>query len=425
MKKIMGKTIFYKVPLLTMALFATALFAAVNMCPKTAKAAEKWLTDKSVTVTQGGCDFLTYLSEDGKESWIYEVKINKNGLKKLSFPAKVEGAPVTRIGCGRELYEEDADWYYTIFHSTLEPWHECYDTDVKADNITSIEFPSTLNQIEIGAFCGFKKLKKAVIPNGVKELTPYAFAACPKLTEVKLPAKLKTLNVLAFDKSEAISKFTISSKSANFKTKQGLLLSKNSQKLVWAAPAIKKIIIPKGVKKLEDNALFATKATKVVIPKSVREIGRGALTGKDIEKIELKKGNKVYKMDGGSIYNKSDKSLVAILVKKGRAKISSKVKVLGEGISVMGAYYIDRVDIPKSVNTVIEDWMFFSDYELSETRIYFHGKKPPKIQSKVSGQIFTALPIFNKVYVPKGAKQTYIRWADERDGLEWSYLYTF
>lgn len=49
------------------------------------------------------------------------------------------------------------------------------------------------------------------------------------------------------------------------------------------------------MKKLEDNALFATKATKVVIPKSVREIGSCALTGKDIEKIELKKEIKCIK----------------------------------------------------------------------------------------------------------------------------------
>ena len=174
-----------------------------------------------------------------------------------------------------------------------------------------------------------------------------------------------------------------------------------------------------------DNALFATKAKGVVIPKSVRSIGSNALSGKDIEKIELKKGNKVYKMDGGSIYNKSDKRLVAILVKKGKAKISSKVKILGEGISVMGAYYIDRVDIPKSVKRVIEDWMFFLDYEVSGTKIYFHGKKPPKIVSKVSGNVFTAIPIFSHVYVPKGAKKTYIRWADKRDGLEWSHLFTF
>lgn len=390
-----------------------------------AKAAEKWRTDKTVTVTKNGCDFLTYLSGDGKESWIYQIKINKNGLKRLTFPTKIKGAPVTRIGIGDELYEEDADWYYSIFYSTLEPWHNCYDTDAKAKDIAAIKFPKTVTRIEAGAFCGFLALKKVEIPDGVEELTPYSFAFCKKLVEVRLPAGLRELDVKAFDKSRRISKFTISSKGKNFRTKNGVLLSKKSRKMIWAAPAKKKIVIPKGVTALADHALFATKAKRVVIPKSVRSIGSNALSGKDIEKIQLKKGNKVYKMDGGSIYHKSDKRLVAILVKNGRAKISSKVKILGEGISVMGARHIDRVDIPKSVRKVIEDWMFFLDYEVSGTKIYFYGKKPPKIVSRVSGNVFTAIPIFSYVYVPKGAKKTYIRWADERDGLEWSHLFTF
>lgn len=438
MKKLMQKKLFITA-VSAMAIFAVAISAAAipagtNVCPQTVKAAEtaeateteqKWNTKDSVTVTKGNCDFLTYLSEDGKESWIYQVKINGDGLYKLKFPAKVKDAAVTRIGYGRELYEEDADCYISLFGEILEPWHDCYDTDKKAEGITSITFPKTLTRIETGSFCGLKSIKKVEIPNGVEELTPYSFAACPKLKEVKLPAALTTLNVMAFDKSRAIKKFTISSKSTKYKTKNGLLLSKNAKKLIWTAPALKKLNIPKGVTKLADRALFASQAVKVTIPKSVRNIGNNSLTGEDIEKIELKKGNKVYKMDGNSIYRKSDKSLAAILIKKGTAKISSKVKVLEPGISVMG-YYIEYVHIPKSVNKVVNDWMFFSDMGKGvSTKIYFHGMKPPKIVCKQPGYIFTALPIFDEVYVPKKAKKAYIQWAKDRDGLEWDKLKTF
>ena len=342
MRKLLQKTL----------LFSLILFAGFYVFPGTAKAAEKWLTGESVVVTKNGCDFLAFLSEDGKESWIHEVRINRDWLNKLTFPEKINNAPVTRIGYGKELYEEDDEFYYSMFHTTLEPWHECYRTDVKAETITSIEFPKTLTQIERGTFCG-------------------------------------------------------------------LILSKDSKKLIWAAPALKTVAIPKGVKQLEDNALFTSQAVKVVIPKSVRKIGYKALTGKDIEKIELKKGNKVYKMDGGSLYKKADKSLAAILVKNGKARISPKVKVLGGGISVMGAYYIERVDIPKSIKKVVGDWMFFLDYENDVTqKIYFHGIKPPKIVCKKPGTVFTAIPIYNRVYVPKKAKKAYIRWAKDRDGLE-------
>ena len=37
----------------------------------------------------------------------------------------------------------------------------------------------------------------------------------------------------------------------------------------------------------------------------------------------------------------------------------------------------------------------------------------------------TALPIFNKVYVAKKAKKTYIKWAKDRDGLKRNNLHTF
>lgn len=382
----------------------------------------KWDTGSEVTVTQGNCDFHAFLSTDGKESWIYKVISHKDRLKKLSFPAKVNDAPVTKIGMGYGFYSDgedgEDDCYYSIFERAVEPWHGLYYTGITAAGITTIEFPETLTQIEEAAFCGFKKLKKVKIPDGVKELTPYSFAACKKLTEVKFPAELTTVDVKAFDKSKAISKLTIPSKSKNFKTKNGFLLSKDSKRLIWAASAMTEVIIPEGVTKVEDNALFTTKATKVVIPKSVCNIGYHALSGKSIEKVELKKGNKVFKMDGNCIYNKSDKSLTAILIKNGRAEISSKVKILGEGISVAGDY-IERVDIPKSVNKVIGYWLFFHEISDAKKKVYFHGSKPPQIVSLAS------LPIWDEVYVPKKAKKSYIQWADGEEGLVWDDLHTF
>lgn len=86
-------------------------------------------------------------------------------------------------------------------------------------------------------------------------------------------------------------------------------------------------------------------------------------------------------------------------------------------------YGIERVDIPKSVNIVIDDWMFFSYFERDGwAKVYFHGTKPPQIICKKE---LTAIPIFEEVYVPKKAKKTYIQWARDRDGLEWYKLHTF
>ena len=415
--------------LFLVAMSVTAI-AAANMCSETAKAAEsekEWSTGKSVIIRQKNCNFFAYLSKDGKASWVYQVRIKKDGMKKLSFPTQIKGAPVTRVGYGEELYAEDIECYYSIFKNALEPWHNCYDTDVKAKDITAIKFPATLTQIDAGAFCGFKKLKKIKIPDGVETLSSCIFAACPKLKEVKLPARLKSFDVGAFDKSKAIKKLFVPSENAEFRTKKGYLLSKDSKKIIWAPPALKKFSIPSGVTELNYGTLNDSQAKEVIIPKSVGNIGAEALSGSKIKKITLKKGNKTYKMDRGCIYRKSDKSLIAILVKNRRAKISPKVKILGDGISIMGvrARKIKRVNIPKSVKIVTGEWEFFNDHGLvCSAVVYFHGKTPPEIVGEN-----THIPSFNKIYVPKKAKKAYIRWAENKvlSVKTWSkrYLYTF
>ena len=177
-----------------------------------------------------------------------------------------------------------------------------------------------------------------------------------------------------------------------------------------------------SVKEIKANALNGSQATSIVIPKSVKKIGAKALESKKITKVSLSSKNKTYKMANNCIYRKSNGTLTAVLVKTKKITIPSKVKVIDDTVSVMGKIGTkNQVHIPKSVKKVVEDWMFFGD----SATVYFHGTKPPVIVSKFKGNEFTALPIFNKVYVPKKAKKTYIKWAKDRDGLKWNNLHTF
>ena len=153
----------------------------------------------------------------------------------------------------------------------------------------------------------------------------------------------------------------------------------------------------------------------------MKKIEKKALEAKKITKISLSSKNKVYKMKHNCIYRKSDGLLVAVLVKTKKINIPSKIKVIDDTVSVMGKIGTrNEVHIPKSVKKVVEYWMFYGD-----ATIYFHGMKPPVIESQYDGNEFTALPIYNSVYVPKKAKKTYIKWAKDRDGLEWHDLHTF
>ena len=73
-----------------------------------------------------GIKYSAYLTEDGKESWIYQIKLSKK-ITKLTLPKEINQAKLTRVGFGKELYNkgEDEDAYQNLFGDTIEPWHNC------------------------------------------------------------------------------------------------------------------------------------------------------------------------------------------------------------------------------------------------------------------------------------------------------------
>ena len=73
-----------------------------------------------------------------------------------------------------------------------------------------------------------------------------------------------------------------------------MLINKKKKSVIWIAPAKKKVVIPNGTKVIGDYCFYGSKAESLVISKSVKKIGKKALEASDLEKIRLKKGNKVY-----------------------------------------------------------------------------------------------------------------------------------
>ena len=96
--------------------FITLLTATISAITLTnnVKAATKWNTSKSVTKEENGIKYSAYLTEDGKESWIYQIKLSKK-ITKLTLPKEINQAKLTRVGFGEELYGEGHDSYINIF----------------------------------------------------------------------------------------------------------------------------------------------------------------------------------------------------------------------------------------------------------------------------------------------------------------------
>ena len=279
---------------------------------------------------------------------------------------------------------------YGIFHRRIvlpEIEYSTEEIDVNKRTIQEIVFPNTVNQIEAASFS----------------------------------KNMQSIASSAFLHSNQVKTFSCPKSNKTFAVKKGMLMTKSGKTLVLVPNKMKKITIPTSVKTIKAKAFNGSQATSIVIPKSVKKIEAKALSSKKVTKVSLSSKNKIYKMANNCIYRKSDGLLVGVIAKTKKVSIPSKVKVIDDTVSVMGKIGTkNQVHIPKSVNKVVERWMFYGD-----ATVYFHGMKPPVIVSEYNGNEFTALPIFNKVYVPKKAKNTYIKWAKDRDGLTWHDLHTF
>ena len=411
--------------LLCFTMLLTVTISAITFT-NNVKAATKWNTSKSVTKEENGIKYSAYLTEDGKESWIYQIKLSKK-ITKLTLPKEIDQAKLTRVGFGKELYNkgEDEDAYQNLFGDTIEPWHNCYgdlsNDDKNKQTIQTVAIPGTVNQLEIATFSGMKKLKSVVIPEQTASVPAYTFAKCSALSKVTFSKNMNEIDSTAFVKSNQVKTFSCPKANKTFAVKKGMLTTKSGKTLVLVPNKMKKIRIPTSVKTVKAKAFNGSQATSIVIPKSVKKIEAKALSSKKVTKVSLSSKNKIYKMANNCIYRKSDGLLVGVIAKTKKVSIPSKVKVIDDTVSVMGKIGTkNQVHIPKSVNKVVERWMFYGD-----ATVYFHGMKPPVIVSEYNGNEFTALPIFNKVYVPKKAKNTYIKWAKDRDGLTWHDLHTF
>ena len=411
--------------LLCFTMLLTVTISAITFT-NNVKAATKWNTSKSVTKEENGIKYSAYLTEDGKESWIYQIKLSKK-ITKLTLPKEINQAKLTRVGFGKELYNkgEEEDAYQNLFGDTIEPWHNCYgdlsNDDKNKQTIETVAIPGTVNQLEIATFSGMKKLKSVVIPEQTASVPAYTFAKCSALSKVTFSKNMNEIDSTAFVKSNQVKTFSCPKANKTFAVKKGMLTTKSGKTLVLVPNKMKKIRIPTSVKTIKAKAFNGSQATSIIIPKSVKKIEAKALSSKKVTKVSLSSKNKIYKMANNCIYRKSDGLLVGVIAKTKKVSIPSKVKVIDDTVSVMGKIGTkNQVHIPKSVNKVVERWMFYGD-----ATVYFYGMKPPVIVSEYNGNEFTALPIFNKVYVPKKAKKTYIKWAKDRDGLKWNNLHTF
>ena len=101
------------------------------------------------------------------------------------------------------------------------------------------------------------KVATVQILTDVTQIADSAFYACQNLTEITIPENVRSIGTLAFVHCTNLRRFNASEKNQAFKSKDGLLITKDGTKLVAVPGRAESISIPSGVSVIGSKSSFA------------------------------------------------------------------------------------------------------------------------------------------------------------------------
>ena len=154
-----------------------------------------------------------------------------------------------------------------------------------ADKLTSITIPSTVKQIDEGAFIKCTGLKSVTIPDKVTIIDEAAFSECANISSVKLSDTIKELGKNAFYKCTSLKSINIP---ASLEKTHVYCDFTGYTDGPFNASGISSVTFGSGMVKIP-QFLFAgaVNLTQINIPSSVTAIEKGAFTGSGLKSVTI------------------------------------------------------------------------------------------------------------------------------------------
>ena len=141
--------------------------------------------------------------------------------------------------------------------------------------LTSIIIPDSVTSIGRFAFSDCSGLTSITIPDGVRSIGDFAFEDCSGLTSITIGNSVTHIWGCAFRGCSGLKEIVVSSSNPNYKSVNGLLLTKDGKTLVVGING--NVTIPDSVTSIWDCAFLGYSGlTSITIPDGVTRIGGAA-----------------------------------------------------------------------------------------------------------------------------------------------------
>lgn len=253
-------------------------------------------------------------------------------------------------------------WYplleYIAFPQGIEYTSEKYDSGFEnASQLKTVVLPDGIKIID--GFSGCEELSSINIPETLENIEPLAFAYCRKLTAFPIPRKVKYIGGGAFAQC-GITSFQVDPDNPHFTTVEGVIFSKDRKTLVAFPPAYpsKHYNIPEGTETIGAGAFEDCNLDTIRIPDTVTKIDVWAFQSSGLREVYIP--DSVTEI--GELCFRGSSNLESI-------RLPNNIRTL-EAQIFSGCNNLKEVDIPASVKKMDVTNIVWSE---SLEHIYLHN----------------------------------------------------
>lgn len=153
------------------------------------------------------------------------------------------------------------------------------------DNLSEIVLPPSLHYIDGYAFASCDSLKSVYMTDGVEKIDNGAFTGCKSLESVYVPKTVMTLGKDVFIRCNNLSDIQISKDNSIFSVKNNCIINNNTKTLIYVMN--KDFSIPDDIVCIAEDAFYGCKIDSLIIPEGVKKIEEGAFTYSEFTEIKL------------------------------------------------------------------------------------------------------------------------------------------